>query len=1043
MTQASGTAETRKIVTVLFSDVTGSTALGQELDPESFRKLMTRYFREMKSVLDRYGGTTEKFIGDAIMAVFGVPQLHEDDALRALRAAVEMREALDGLNKEFERNWGVCIATRTGVNTGEVIAGNPSLGESFVSGDAVNVAARLEQAAEPGEILVGEVTYRMVRDIVSAEPVPPLTIKGKRDPVAAWRLVEVSASARRSDRLDSPLIGRDGELALLQEAFRRASANRACELVTVIGAAGVGKSRLTGEFLRSLGGDVRVVQGRCLPYGEGITFWPMVEVLRDAAGLRDLGSSETARAKLLQLLGPGTDSATVGDRLAGLLGLADVTPGVQETFWAVRRLLENLAAGRPLVVVFDDIHWAESTFLDLLEYLVDCIHAVSVLLVCLARPELLEIRGSWMSGKANASLVTLRPLTETETAGLIENLLGGARLVDRARTRIAEAAEGNPLFVEETLRMLVDDGLLQPGNGSWVAIGDLSSMTIPPTIQALLGARLDRLEEEERAVIQRASVIGRVFWWGAVSELSPEEQRPRVGSHLQSLTRKGLIGRDHSEPREEDTFRFTHILIGDAAYRGIPKAVRAELHERFAGWVEATSRGRAGEYEEIIGYHLEQAYRSLAELGPVNERVESLGRRAASPLASAGRRAFAHGDMPAAVNLLSRAASLLSATDPARLELLPDLAFSRLETGDFTGVQEVVSETNLAATTSGDRRLLAQARILGLWVRLFTDPEGWAQEVPGEATRAISMFEDLEDERGLAKAWSLLGLFHLTKCEFGASEQAWEKAAAHAEAAGDERARLECLSWVPLVVWGAPTPVDEGIRRCEHVLERAVGDRKAMSTALFTRGKLEAMRGRFDEARELVAQARSMLEEVALTVWTAGPLTQMAGWIELLAGDAAAAERDLRWGVETLREIGELSWLSTVAGILAEAGYAQGRYDEAEESLRISEETAGSDDAYSQVLLRGVRAKILARRGEAGDASSLAAEAVAIAHTTDSLFIQAFALASLGEALFVVGRSDEAVPALADAVEVCNRKGFTVGAQRARELLQAAARQHA
>jgi tetratricopeptide (TPR) repeat protein len=663
------------------------------------------------------------------------------------------------------------------------------------------------------------------------------------------------------------------------------------------------------------------------------------------------------------------------------------------------------------------------------------------MLICLARPELLEIRGAWMTGKTNASMITLPPLNESEMDGLIHHLLGGGELAHTTRHRIAGVAEGNPLFVEETLRMLVDDGLLQRSDGSWKMTGDLSSLTIPLTIQALLTARLDRLEQGERIVIEHASVIGRVFWWGAVSELSPPDQRAGVGGGLQSLARKELILPDHSELSEEDAFAFAHSLIRDAAYRGIPKAKRAELHERFANWLEEKSRGRAGEYEEILGYHLEQAYRALSELSPINDRIKMLGRRAAVPLASAGRRSFGRGDMPASVNLLSRAAALYSEDDPDRLRLLPDLAFAFLETGDFARMQEVVEETTRAATTSGDLTLQAQSLVLRLWMRVFTDPEGWAEQAFREANRAISIFEAEHDERGLAKGWSLLGLVHLLTCQFGTSELEWERAAAHAHAAGDEREELEYLSWVPLVVWGGPTPVEEGIRKCQGILERSAGDRKAMSTALFVMGKLEAMRGGFDEARELIARARSILEEIALPVWMSGPLTQMHGWVEILGGDPAAAEPELRKGAETLREIGEYSWLSTVVGILAEALYEQGREEEAEEFVRLTEETAGSEDAYSQGLLRSIRAKLLAARGEWGAAERLSREAVAIVEPTDFLFLKAFTLESLGAVLQMAGRADEAEAVLAEAIRVCDQKGFTVGVERARKLMTATPRQ--
>ncbi|HMC37883.1 MAG TPA: adenylate/guanylate cyclase domain-containing protein, partial [Actinomycetota bacterium] len=1007
-------------MTVLFSDVTGSTVLGEALDPESLRRLMGRYFQEMKAVLQRHGGTTEKFIGDAVMAVFGVPRLHEDDPLRAVRAALEMRDALHELNEEFERAWGVRILARTGVNTGEVIAGDPDRGESFVVGDAVNLAARLEQTAEPGQILIGEATYHLVRDAVKADALPPLAVKGKSQPVVAWRLLEVGPGLPGwSRRFDSPLVGRDAELNALDQAFSRSVQERTCQLVTVFGAPGVGKSRLTMEFLARLGSGPRVVSGRCLPYGEGITFWPIVEVLRDAAGVSDVDSPDEARPKILGLLEPSDDAALIGERLAALLGLSGVTPGIQETFWAVRKLFEELAARRPLVIFFDDIHWGEPTFLDLIEYLVDWIQGVPVLLVCAARQELLDVRGAWMAGKSNASQVTLEGLSEPETVGLIRNLLGGDPSVGQTLSRLAEAGEGNPLFIEELFRMLVDDGRLQRSNGSWSVAGDLASLEIPPTIHALLIARLDRLDQEERAVIERASVIGRRFGWGAVTELSPDEQRPKVGGLLQSLSRKELIRPDRSDLGEEDSFRFAHILVRDAAYGTLPKTVRAELHERFADWIQTRTRDRAGEYEEVVGYHLEQAYRSLSELGPSNERTRALGQRAAGPLASAGRRAFARGDMPAAVNLLTRAAGLTEPGDKTHLDLLPDLAFALLETGDLDRMRQVVSETTAAAGGSGDLALQAEALLQGLWVRVFTDPEGWAEEAFRQATDAITIFERHHDERGLARGWSLLGLVYLFACQFGTSEEAWGNAAGHAHEAGNQREELEYLSWIPLVVWGGPRPVDEGIARCESVLEKAAGDRKAMSTALFVQAKLHAMAGRFDEARDLIGRARAILEEVALPVWLSGPLTQMSGWVDMLAGDPARAERDLRAGAEKLREIGEFSWLSTVAGILAEAVYAQGRYDDVEPFLQMTEETAGSEDAYSQSLLRSVRAKVLARSGKNDEARQLAESAVAILEPTDFLFMKAFALLSQGEVLQLGGDAERAQAVLSQAKAVC------------------------
>jgi predicted ATPase/class 3 adenylate cyclase len=1031
--------ETRKIVTVLFSDIESSTLLGQTLDPESFRRVMTRYFQEMKLVIERHGGHVEKFIGDAVLAVFGVPRLHEDDAFRTVRAAVEMQGALRSLNEELERTWGVTIAIRTGINTGEVVAGDPSRGESFVLGDSVNLAARLEQSAQPGEILIGETTYRVVRDAVVAEKVGPLSLKGWTEPIHAWRLQElVPGVSGPTRRLDSPLVGRERELGSVWEIFEHSVSEVSCQLVTLIGSAGVGKSRLASEFVSLLGTRATVIQGRCLPYGDGITFWPIFEMLREAAGISAEDSPDEARAGIAELLTPSDEAASVSDRLAALLGLGETEPSIQETFWAVRKLLEDLGTRRPLVVLFDDIHWGEPTFLDLLEYLADWIRGAPILILCLARPEILEGR-SWMTGKPNATLVTLQPLIESESEGLIRNLMGGADLAPDVRARIFEVAEGNPLFVEETLRMLVDDDLIRRLDwaGRWAVVGDISRITIPLTIQALLTARLDRLEAEERAVIQRAAVVGRVFWWGAVSELSPEELRPRVSRHLQSLMRKELIRPDDSDIGQEDAFRFGHILIRDAAYQGIPKATRAELHEQTARWLEERTRDRAGEYEEILGYHLEQAHRSLLELGPSSERTEVLGRRAAERLASAGRRAFARGDMPAAVNLFGRAAALLPEKGRERLELLPHLAFALLETGEFDRMQTVVAEARDLAADSGDHGLQAHALTLGLWMRFFTSPEGWAQEAEQEAMGAISLFEELGDEHGLAKGWALLGQAQLYRAQFRPGEEAWEKAAAHAHEAGDFRDEMESLSWVALCVWAGPTPTERGLRRCQELLERAQQDKKAMSTALFVQAEFEAGMGRFEEAREHIARAKVLLQEVAATVWMAGPLAQFTGLVELWAGDPIAAERELRWGYETLSEIGEMGWLPTVVDILAESLYVQGRYNDAEALTKTSEETAGTEDLYSQVLRRAVLARVLARGGRLEEAERVARESVAISEKTDFVQLRARAFMALGEVLQLAGRSPEARAALEEAGKLFEMKGYAMGARRAADLLEA------
>jgi class 3 adenylate cyclase/tetratricopeptide (TPR) repeat protein len=1028
--------EARRIITILFTDVTGSTALGEQLDPESLRRVMSRYFTEMKRILERHGATIEKYIGDAVMAIFGAPVAHEDDALRAVRAAMEMHDALDHLNAELDDAWGVTIKTRTGLNTGEVLAAGAIDSQSLVVGDAVNVAARLEQAAQPGEILIGDATFRLVRDAVVAEPVGPVSLKGKTQPVRAWKVVEVLASVSGwNRRLDSPLVTRDTELSRLRGALEQIVQTSTCQAMTVMGGAGIGKSRLVSEFLVDVAGSTQVGQGRCLPYGESVTFRPVVEILQQLAGISMSDTPQTAVAKVGLLLGTAPDAAILTERIRGLLELDGLPTSIQETFWALRRLLQQVAMTQPVVLVFDDIQWAEATLLELLEYLTDWLGDARVLILCLARPELFDVRPEWLEGRPNATLVKLEPLAAQSVHRLVRNLLDGVELAGEAEARIAELAEGNPLFVEETLRMLVDDDLLRLVEGRWTVAGDLSRVAIPPTIHAIIAARLDRLQPEERAVTERAAVAGRQFWWASVSELTPQDLRGSVGRSLQSLSRKELIRPGHSHLAGEDAFEFQHILIRDTAYAEIPKETRADLHARLAEWFARKTGNGAGEYDEVVGYHLEQSYGARLELGPVTPRTRQQGRRAATLLTSVGQHAFARGDMPAAVKLLTRAEALLASDDMQRLDVLPTLAFALMEVGQFERLLTVAAETQNLATGSGDPGRLAHASILTLYLRLFTSPESWAEEAEREARNAMATFQRLADDSGLARGWSLLGLVNLTKGQFAGAQQAWDKAAEHAAAAGDHRNELEALCWVLVSMWVGPAPVEQGLQRSLEVLERAGTDHKATATAMFIRAFFEAARGETATARQLLHQARSLLQEIALTVWMAGPLAQVIGLVELRAGSPEVAEQELRRSYETLIEVGEMAWTPTVAALLAEAVYAQGRYDEAQALAERSRDMAGSEDVASQVLWRQVTAAVLARRGQWQDAEMLIREALDLSAATDSLPLQGQARLGVAEVLALSGRWDEAKRAIGDAVRVFERKGDIQAARTSAEQL--------
>lgn len=1026
--------ESRKTVTVVFCDVTGSTALGERLDPESLSKVMGRYFEEMRSVIEHHGGTVEKFIGDAVMAVFGVPMLHEDDALRAVRAADAMREALVGLNEELRAERGVSIQTRTGVNTGEVLVGMRPATEGLATGDTVNVAARLEQAAQPGQILIGETTYRLVRDSVSAEPVDPLFVKGKSDQLQAFSLTSVRATPDQPvRRMGSPMVGREPERMLLRWAFDRVVQDRSCQLTTVLGAAGVGKSRLVFEFLKDVGAGCTTLRGRCLPYGEGITFRPVAEIVRQAVGAVDSSASEETHARVKTALGSEPNADVVADRLDQVFGSAGVVASPEETFWAVRKLLEALARREPLVVVFDDIHWGEPTLLDLIEHVADWSRDAPILLLCMARPELLDRRSGWSGGKLNASTTLLEPLSGSECQILMENLLGRTELTGNVRSRIADAAEGNPLFVEEMIAMLIDEGHLRQENGGWIPTKDLDDVAVPPTIHALLAARLDLLLPAERAVLERGSVEGKVFHRGSVLELTPPEERSALSTHLMTLVRKELIRPDKPEFAGDDSFRFRHLLIRDAAYQSMSKAIRAELHERLAAWMERVTSDRPNEYEEIIGYHLEQSQRFRADLGPLDERGVELGRRAGEKLGAAGRRALGHGDVRAAVNLLDRTVALLPDDDPSRSRVLPDLGAALDLGGDLNRAESVFAEAITVGLETGDRQVELRATIGRSALRMRTDPEESTAEAQRAVEAALPLFEALGDDLGLSEAWRLHAMTEHMVGRASAMSDALERAIHHARKA-DAVGQLGELFAALLsdVTLRGPLPVRADIERTELVIDEMGKHRRIHLAAQMHLGVLQGMFGDFDGARALLDQAESVRLDLGLAPNPYVLMGRAGYFVELLADNPFSAERLIRQEYEALDRMGERTVRSTDAGYLAQALFALGRIDEAERFTRICREAAATDDRASQILWRSAQAKVLASRGESVQAATLGREAVAMSRSTDYVVMQADALMDLAGVVTLSGALANAAPLIDEAIHLYEAKGIVPATERAR-----------
>jgi tetratricopeptide (TPR) repeat protein len=943
-----------------------------------------------------------------------------------------MQATLERVAPVVEHEFGVQLGLRIGVNTGPVIAGDPSLGQRLVTGDAVNVAARLEQTAGPGEVVIGSLTGRLAGEAAVLEPLAPLTLKGKAEPVPASRVLRVVSGPGARARLELPLVGRDRELDAMQDRFQEAVRAQACRRLTIRGEAGIGKSRLVYEMIDRLPGNAWVLRGTCPSYGEGITFWPVVELIQAASGSSPSDAGDTARAAIATLL-PAGDPAV--ERLWSIGGLSDRQFPVPELVWAVRRLLGHLAEARPLVVVIDGLHWAEPTLVELLDDLDQNLRDAPVLLVTMERPSEDDAAVDPTGGRPamTPGVLELGPLEDGADDEIVAAALGHATLPPALMTRVKQAAAGNPLFIEQFLTMLIDEGLLISRDGAWLVTADIEHVQVPPTIEAVLAARVDALGGEERQVLEPASVIGRDFSRTAVETLL--ETPIETDAVLGALIRRQLVARSRDPDLLAD-HRFRNLLLRDVVYDGLLKRTRSVLHLRFADWLESfsSSTGRRTEMEEILGYHLEQAYHLRSGLGALDAEAVQLGRRAADRLAPAGLRAFGRGDMPAAANLLGRAARALPDDDSTRPRLLARAAEARMETGAFPDSVALYDEAEANAIRSADPVAAGIAELGRLRLRYLTGDGVTDADARALVDRLTPVFASAEDHRALAGCHRLLFNVELTHGQWNAAGVAAESMIEEARRANDQLMEQRGLPALAGVAMYGPTPVPEAIERCEAVLAQAGGDRMVRALTERAEAHLMAFDGRFDEARDLCRATRGRLVELGWH-FDAALVSLNLGPIELLAGQPDAAVRELRTDYDTLRAMGEQNYISTTAAYLAEALRQQGNLPEALEFAGRSAEIATDDDIYTQALWRATRARALEGAGSAEEAERLAQEAVTIALVTDDPSVQADMFLAQADVLTRHGSIDPARRSIAAALERYRAKGHRVGERLASEAL--------
>jgi len=962
---------TRKVVTVVRCRLTSSPGPGGDPDYRLMRVAIERSLAEVSSAIRHHGGTPEASSGDDVVAVFGLARTRADDALRAVRAAAEVGERLAVIALEA----GVVVSARIGVDTGRVLTGRAG---DVAAGEPVEVAGQLRTLASAGEVLLTSETLRLVRDAVTVESLEPVATPGGSDPVAIFRLVRLDPTAPGlARRFDIPFVGRGRELRLLREAWEHAVEEPGSHLVTVLGEAGVGKSRLVAELLNDVGASSWVLRGRCLPYGEGITFWPIAEALTPLGGI--------ARPVIERLRGGGFAAP-------------------QELFLAVRRLLESLSAERSVILHVDDLHWAEPMLLDLLDHVADLSRAGPILVLCTARLELLEVRPEWGGGKLNATATLLGPLGAAESERLLDELTD--ELDPQMRSQVLTASDGNPLFLEEMVALAREAGLVR----------------VPPTIEALLAERLERLDGEEREVLQCAAVEGEVFHRNAVVSLIGERPLEAVEASLSKLVRKELI-RPHQVANEGDTaFRFRHLLVRDATYDALSDETRARLHERFAGWLEL---GDGDVADEISGWHLEQAVRYGQSLGRAAE--PGLARRAATHLHVAGRGARARGDVAAASGLLERAGALAALADISPAPISVDLAECLMEAGEVTRADELLSSAELEDSANP---IAALTRCE--WM-LRVRPQEATGMIESKLPRILRNLAAANDESGLARAHLVASMPHWLTSEWTLAGEEARLAAEHADNAGDEGFRSRALAfYVGCIVYGR-ADVATIARELDGIERDDPGPSLAARVEL-ARGQLAVLEGRFPEARAFMHLAREGFEDLGMRELAATCHTEL-GVAELSAGDPAAALGSLLQSDAVLAELGQHVLRSTTQAIIAQTQASLNNPSAARAAIDLAERLSAPEDLLNFAITHRVRARLALSEQKDEAAVRWARSAVAHAFRIDSLEVQADATLDLAHVLEAVGQRGDAVIQARTALELFTAKGHRPGTDKARVLL--------